>query len=287
MAIEEEMFADIPQEGDSAVEDDKQEETPAESQPEKEPSESETDDQPKEEPKEDEQTETEEPSQEGEEDESTEDTSDNTLDEKIPFHKHPRFKTMNKELKELREKLGDSKFSDDIAELKESVQNLNKPSEEIPKKFVHLFGDNKEAWENFRELVTEMNQEGLTAHQQKVEAAKEVEKQNQERSANFLKESFETLAEDTGLKNLLDEKDSTRNEILQIAIDYAPTDEQGNYSIAKSYKLWKQLNKQPVEKKTARKKIAAMTTDSKSSGGKEEDVWTPQNLKGRDSIHDM
>lgn len=197
-------------------------------------------------------------------------------DEKLPFHRHPRWKAMREELKKR-----------DIAleELKQSIESLKQTkdkSEEprtIPTEFVELFGDNPEHWEKFRKLTTSQAESIVSDRLRQMEEKQSKAANESTRWNQWVDEQMASLSEETGL-SLEDPDSSERNEILKVALEYSPTDAQGNVDLKKSYELWKALKAVP-KKAEEKKKVAALTVDDKAHGSQPEKVVGFHELKGK------
>ena len=128
----EELLADIPKEGEEQnpfKTDEKEKETPSES-PTKEKTEQEKS-----------------PPQEGEE--GKEEKPDNTPDEdKVPFHKHPRWKEVQEDRRQLKEQVDElTRFKEEVAP---KLSRLEEQRQPIPKWFADTFGENETAWQEFQ-----------------------------------------------------------------------------------------------------------------------------------------
>ena len=168
-----------------------------------------------------------------------------------PFHQHPRWIAREQELNELRD------FRDKAMPLLEKLTE-SKPIEEnkeIPEWFVELFGDNDAAWKKYRAYnVKEREQlrnEIVTEFQGQ---AKRLEDE-QKKSDQWLESELGKL-EGEGLK-------FDRNELLKVALEYLPSDENGDISLHKAYQIMQgqKATAGPEKPKSAeeKKKVASQT----------------------------
>lgn len=194
-------------------------------------------------------------------------------DENIPFHKHPRFKQLVEERKELREKV--STYEQRLNDLENRFTHQSHSAPEIPSWFVHLYGDNAEAWQLYSEYtITEKerikNEAVQELRQSETQAAK-----RQEEMDNWVSENIQSLKDD-GHK--FDE-----NKLLKILVDYSPTDKQGNIDFGKGLEILQKLEKveniESIEKSKAKKEIAAHTTSSVEGNTKSKKVMTAKDLR--------
>lgn len=239
---EENILADIAKEGDEVTDDKDFLNLPEE-----------TDEQEKETPEEsptENNQDEDEPSQEG--GQSSED--DNTLDAKPePFHKHPRWQAMQTENETLKNQLEELSGT-----VKDISQSQTKQPEELPAWWVSLAGSDevaRQAYAGF-ESQNKQNREQIRAEliaEQKQEQQKEQQEQTQ----------WDTWR-DTELQTLRDEGEKFKdNELLKVALDMQPSDENGNISLRKSLDILKlqKLQEQAgnKDKLNAKKKLAGDT----------------------------
>ena len=194
------------------------------------------------------------------------------------FHKHPRWKALQDELKNLRD------FRDKATPLLERLgqepQERQEESVEIPAWFSGLFGDNKEAWVKYRSYDAEQRKTLRSEILQEVRQEEERQISEQKKQEKWVDDEIQKLA-DEGLK-------FDRNELLKIALEWLPTDEEGNISFSKAYKILENLKAGKPEKPSSdeKKKIADQTMKkSKETDGKK-DYKTSADLRYK-SFHDL
>lgn len=185
------------------------------------------------------------------EDTKTEKDSVQTEDKKeteekpVPFHEHPRFKEVIEQRNEFKQQLDDVQKT-----VGEVAENQTKQQSNLPPEFVHLYGDDDvakrlyEYQENQRESIkAELRAEGDTQRKQEVEETKR-----------------QDVWVENGLQELKDQGETfNTNELMKVAIDFQPTDEEGNISLSKSLEILKAQKGAVKKDTTARKKLAANT----------------------------
>ena len=240
----EKMFADIPHEGGELSEDEEKVENPSGSQPEKDEKES--------------------PSQKGEKEKVESDEKkdskkpDNTSDEdedKIPFHKHPRFKELVQERNELREMV--EELSNKVDERFSEIKKESGKSEEIPAWFSRLYGDDPGVYAEYAKADKERREEIKAEIREEFEEKRKKDEEEIEKNNKWVKESIQSL-KDEGYK-------FEKNELLKIMVDYQPTDENGNLDFKKGLKLLEKLNEKGIDKKKEEKKKIADNSGSLGS----------------------
>lgn len=227
MSEAENFFADIKREGMSL--DEMENQTPSESQ-------TETNE-----------TESPEPPQEG----------TNTPDEKkLDFHEHPRFKELIADKNALKAQVEElSKFKAEF----ESWKQTPKEESSIPEWFKSIYGDNPEAYRLHQQHEKDIIQQAKVEALQEIEATKS-NAQAEEQAANQWLEDSITELQNQGLK-------FERNKLLKIALEYSPTDEQGNLSMKKAYSIYEKLEAaEGNDKSEARKKLASAVAPDTSNG---------------------
>lgn len=195
--------------------------------------------------------------------------------EEVPFHKHPRFQRLTKELKELRE------WKEE--QLKQSEEKQEAPKKlAMPQEFVDLFGDNPEAWEKYSKL-REIDKLEARSEVQRIldeqSRAQRQEQEAQEKVVAFAEDRFLDLAESTGI-DLTDRSNPVRNQILDIVEKYQLYTGDGLPNIDAANDL--RLALYPVKNDVVeeKKKVAARASASKSSGNAvESEIMTPSKLR--------
>ena len=204
----------------------------------------------------------------------------NTDDEtKLPFHKHPRWASLQSELKEARE------FRESVAPLLERLgqtpEGRSEETEKIPEWFVELFGENADSWKKYRAYDTEQRKQLRSEILKDIQAEQRKTVEEQQRQEKWVDDEVQKLVDD-GLK-------FDRNKLLKIALDYLPTDENGNISFKKAYDI---MTMQVADKETekpkseVKKKLADQTMGKGKPSEGRRDYKTSADLRGK-SFHDL
>ena len=248
MDIVEELLASVPHEGDNNPKEEVKTEVQNEAQTEKE-------------------TPSEPPAEKKQEGQEPPQGGVNTPDEdKLPFHKHPRWKAKLAEIEDLKAQLADRPNREEIDQKVRRSIEPNSQTTQIPERFVKLYGDNPEAYKLWQEEMAEQRraarEEWKHEQEQDTQAQQEAVKQGE----SFVKNALDEL-EDSGLK-------FDRNELMKFMLEVKekygvlPEDEEGNIDFHKGYELMQEMKKEKVEeqkkKSTARKELAGFTTNSNS-----------------------
>lgn len=231
----ENFFADLKRDGTSL--DEMENQTPAESQPEtNEP-------------------ENPEPPQEGA----------NTPDEKkLDFHEHPRFKELVAEKNAERE--ARKALAEEMAQLKselDSWKQTQQSESNVPDWFKSIYGDNPEAYKLHQQHERDLVQQAKAEALKEIESSKTRQIEEEQAANKWLDDSIAEL-QNQGLK-------FERNKLMKIALEYSPTDEQGNLSLKKAYSIYEKLEAaEGGEKQAARKQLASVVAPdtSNASDGK-------------------
>ena len=240
-----ELFADIPSEGDpiESVFKDTETDTPSDSQPEEEPK--------------------------GDKPVVGDDTPPPTEEDNVPFHKHPRWQQMQEKA---------SKVDDlerELHELRENVTHREPSDQEVPESFQKLYGNDPVAYKAYREEQIRLKDELKRELFEEQEAATRAEREESEKWTNWVEDEFTRLQSDG--------KQFDRNELGKIMLDYAPTDANGNLDFDKGLALYETLKsaKTAPVNSTARKQLAAAATATTTGETPKKDYMTTEDLRSK------
>lgn len=210
------------------------------------------------------------PTQEGEH-------KDNTSDEKIPFHKHPRWIKTQETLKSYEAKLAE--YDKKMKEFESSKQT------ELPEWWKKQYGDDANSQKSYQnyEVATKAERDRI---KQEVQAGIREEMEKEQSDTQGGEEYVETqIAEmtDEGLK-------FDRNVLLKFMVDFQKEygsgsllDEDGNYDFRKSLALMNKMQPEQSDSSVeTKKRIAADTMRSKGKtlSGKDVPVISRRALRG-------
>ncbi len=203
---------------------------------------------------------------------------DKAVDEKEPpFHKHPRFKQLTDENRTMKEKL------DSLTETLNELREQKAPKDEsVPPEFAYLFGDNKEAWQAYRQFDDKRFAEFKNQVIQELQGQQQQQEQQSQYWDNWVKEQTQELRDEG--------KTFDQNKLYKLMAEYKPTDDEGNLDFRKGYALYEKLESDKVaekkEKADARKKVASQTTSSGTGEAPKTNTIDPKTLR-RKSFHDL
>lgn len=200
-----------------------------------------------------EKTETVEPSQGGE----------NTPEEKIPFHKHPRWQKTQQELKETKEKLE-----------RLEAERANSQTPAPPKWWTDKYGDTDEAKQSYSQVVQKdgeldwIKQSILSEIDQRTQA-----EQSQAKAADEYVDAQMAELKDEGLK-------FERNVLLKFMVDFQEEfgpgsllDAEGNYDFRKGFALMQKMQPEETDESVDIKKgLASQAGRSKVSARAESKI---------------
>lgn len=201
----------------------------------------------------------------------------------VPFHEHPRWKEVYGELKDLRE------FKEKTLPLISALEKDDEP-EEVPSWFSSTFGGDEDTWRQYRNYSRQerkaIRDEILSEIEQKQSQIKDEAKKWDDFVDNKLGE-----LEAEGLGKFKTDKHE-RSALIKIALDYLPSDKEGNIDFRKAYEIYKLQKSKGATKpkadpqKEIRKKVASQITEKPKGEGEKKDYLTPDDFKGR-GIHDF
>lgn len=202
---------------------------------------------------------------------------DKTEEKVVPFHEHPRWKKQQEELKELRE------FKESQSELSEKVEQIQKRTEanqatQLPKWWTTLYGSDEVSAAAYTEY---------SSHESETRAAIKEEILNEQKSSIAAQEAESKKWDDwvdSEIETLKSEgNEFTKNELLKVATEMQPIDENGNISLRKSLQILKMQKASTAKPKDAtdRKKVAELTNSD--NNGSPTAVTTPSmhNMRGK------
>jgi len=199
---------------------------------------------------------------------------DNTPeDDNVPFHRHPRWKQLYAEKKELESKVNEltEKLDSGLKEVKQSIPQQTT----VPEWFREAFGDNAELYAKYRKQ-NESEREEI-----KKEIREEMSKQSNEdrKWEDWVKTQLDTLKGDG--------EDFDRNELMKFASDYTVVGEDGNIDFRKALDLMRKVKGNPEsETAKAKRKLVSVNSAKGDSEPSKKDFFTPADLrkKGWDEI---
>ncbi len=192
-------------------------------------------------------------------------------DNNVPLNKNPRFQEVIAQRQEA-ERL--------LAERTAELERLKAAPEAVPDWFKEAYGEDANAWSVQQRVIQEtaerVKREMIESEQKKVQA-------QQEHQARWDRYVADQVAELEGEGKKFD-----KNELLKIALEYQPTDAQGNVSLKKSYDILEMRRQAVKEDKVAPKKaVAALSSaPSRQAQPAERDYLTAADLRGK-SFRDL
>ncbi len=236
--------------------------------------------------------ETETPAESPAEEEPTEDApspegADNTQDEeKLPFHKHPRWKAMYERNKALEQEVAQtrSEMEERLRQVQESVSSVPRGEEAVPDEFVRLYGDNPEAFRLWRKQQEDFAARVKNEVFQEMQQRQETDQRNLQEGERYVESSLQELE--------VEGAEFNRNELMKFMLDFRdrfgalPTDDRDNIDFRRGLELMMEMKGKmgsDRQKSQARKDLAAFS----SSGGKnseppDKDYLTAQDLRNTD-----
>lgn len=187
-------------------------------------------------------------------------TPPESIDKPIPFHQHPRWIAQQSELQELRD------FRDKAMPLLDKLTE-SKPAEEnteIPEWFTELFGENDAAWKKYRAYDMSQREQLRSEIVTEFQGQSERLAQEEKKADQWLNTEIAKLA-DEGLK-------FDRNELLKVALEYLPTDNEGNISLKKAYQIMQGVKPAPDPAKPKPADEKKQVADKTMQKGKTDDA---------------
>ena len=208
-------------------------------------------------------------------------------EEKLPFHKHPRWKEMYNKNKDLEGQL--TKMRDELESKINTISvSAKASSEELPDDFVKLYGDNHEAYKLWRKQQDDLAERIKAEISNEMEQKSQAERQALEEGERYVEESIRALEEDG--------KTFDKNELMKFLLDFKekygalPEDDRGNIDFMRGYELMTTMKGSTKTEATtkAKKEIADFSGNSGRGRGEGavKDYLTSNDLRntGWDSL---
>lgn len=215
------------------------------------------------------------PSQEEQPEEET--TPESSAEKKeVPFHKHPRWQRLQKELQEARE---EARLAREEAK---RPQTVTEEKRLMPEAFTKLFGSNEEAWGEWQKLglmTEEQVEQKIQAKFEEQQAQSRMAEEAQSKAVQWAEDEFLNLADETGI-DFTDSSNTERNQILDICDKYQLFTADGLPNIQVANELRMQLYPEPENEIVQEKKRVVTRTNVKTNAGaKESNILTPSKLR--------
>lgn len=169
---------------------------------------------------------------------------ENTPEEKLPFHKHPRWIAQQNREKALEA---------EIAALRETVETRIAPQDdeeteelpEMPEWFVAAYGDDPELWEQYLAIEEQKEAEREERILQRIAERTSQKADEEKASLEWVDTQLASVRE-----NLQEgEPDFDDNALLKVVTDFRPSDEEGNLDFRAAYEILQKMgNAAPVTK---------------------------------------
>lgn len=206
------------------------------------------------------------PSSEGGEGREAEDA-----DDKLPFHKHPRFKRVIDEKNSLAERV--ETLSKELEDMRKGAAPKAPADAPAPSWFTKAFGDDPELWKEYQGYEIARREE--IKSEIEAEATQSAKKEQDEKAywEGWVDKQL-TALEDEGLA-------FDRNKLLKVALDYKPTDDEGNIDFRKAHDLLTKLEPAPKQEAKAKKDVAAKAAPAPEKEAPKRDFVTPDDIRGK------
>jgi hypothetical protein len=194
-------------------------------------------------------------------------------EEEVPFHKHPRFKAITHENRELKAQI------EEFNQWRQTIdQKVQQPTQDapVPDWFATAFGDNPEAYAALQQFEAEREEQLKTSILQKIEADKSQKKQQDNQIKQFIDGEI-TKLKDEG--NTFDE-----NELKKVVLENKLFDDSGKLNFKAGLMLLKASRSTTTE---AKKELASKTAPTSGGSPVKSDMVTPTELRKATSALDF
>lgn len=207
-------------------------------------------------------------------DKELDDTNDKKDEEEnLPFHKHPRWKKVQDDKKELELKVAE--LSGKLDGLSEVTKQEKADTPPRPEWFTSLYGDDEELWPKVYKYEQEREE------RIKAELLGKIETENTSKTEAQLREEREALEHvNNSIQDLKDSGEKfDSKELVAVVREYQPTDDNGNLDFVRGLKMLKELKKTNPESSKAKKELADTTTSKSTHTNDDEPLNTTKSLR--------
>lgn len=195
----------------------------------------------------------------------------------LPFHKHPRFKRIVDENRKLQGEI------EELKKMREQVPPaISAAEEKVPQEYANLFGEDVNAYRSWQKMLEKTANEQARAlfddMKKQEAAAKQAEESRNQKAVDYALNELSELAEETGI-DLTDDKNTARNQVLDICAKYNLVTPEGFPNIRAAYELHGRLYPTQTPELEEKKKVLTKTVTKTNSQAKEDTVMTPKRLK--------
>jgi hypothetical protein len=191
--------------------------------------------------------------------------------------KHPRFRRMAAENKELRQRV-------EAIEAERRTQTppaISPNADKVPPEYANLFGEDVNAYRSWQGMLQKTADERAKAMfedlKNKELAVKQAEEVREQKAVDYALNEFDALYEETGI-DFTDENNTVRNQVLDICAKGMLTPD-GFPNVRGAYELYKQYHPTQTPELEEKKKVLSKTVNKTNSQAKEDTVMTPKRLK--------
>lgn len=163
---------------------------------------------------------------------------ENTPEEKLPFHKHPRWIAQQNREKALEAEIAAQ--NEKLASLESRIPVKEEETPQIPDMpewFVAAYGDDPELWEKYYSIEAQKEIEREERLLAKIEERTSQKAEEEKKSLEWVDTQLASVRE--SLKD--GEPDFEDNALLKVVTDFRPTDEEGNLNFRAAYDILQKM----------------------------------------------
>lgn len=195
-------------------------------------------------------------------------------DEEIPFHKHPRFRALTQENKELKEQIAE--INSKMESFSSKFNEQETKAQPIPQWFVRLYGEDPDLYSAYKQeeeaKIAAMQQSVLSQLEPQLQRIKQEEEN--EKVNSFINSELEAIKEEyPGVDT---------NAVMKVVYEKKLFDENGNLNFRAGAEWVKNNLKAPDVKTETKKDVAAKLATDNAAEPVKKDFVTSQDIAKRD-----
>lgn len=202
------------------------------------------------------------------------DQDKNTDEEELPFHKHPRFKAITSENRELKASLDELRQT--VEQFTATQKELPKGDTQVPDWFVTAFGDNPEAYQALQQFESSREEQLKQSIIEQIAAEKTQKKAEDNSIKEFIDNEIATLKDEGNVFDV--------NELKKVVLENKLFDADGRLNFRAGLAIVKATKPDTTQ---AKKEVANLTNSAGGGTVQKTDYTTPKDLRKATSALDF
>lgn len=180
----------------------------------------------------------------------------------LPFNKHPRWKQMQEERDQLRQKVDE--LESNLHSVADRIPQVD-TTIEVPTWFQMAVSNDPAVWKEYKKYSVQEREEIKRELLQEQTTALQREQQEMARWTKYVDDSLAKIEDTYSIDLSTKHGEDVKNEFLEFIHKRKPTDDQGNIDFMNGWQWFQEIKKAQPERTAAKKTVASMSDSSGSS----------------------